>query len=269
MKKIMFIGAHPDDGDIRVGGVAIQMARAGHRVRFVSMTDGCCGHQTMSRKDLAMRRLGEAKAAAKASGMEAYDVLCHPDGELEPTLENRRELIRLIRAFAPDVVITHRLCDYHPDHRATAQLVQDTAYVLMVPHFCDDAPVPEKAPVYAFCYDPFLEPRPLRIDAAVEFDSVLDEKLDVMNCHESQFYEWLPWIDGLDFDNSTADAAARRRHLMTWLQPYKENADKARDILQAAYGKEKGASIKYAEVFEQSCYSRVLPRDEFQRLLMP
>ena len=70
------------------------------------------------------------------------------DTLLENTLANRIAITKIIREFQPDVVITHRLCDYHPDHRTTAQLVMDTTFLVRVPLFCPGVPVPEKNPVY-------------------------------------------------------------------------------------------------------------------------
>jgi len=267
-KRILFIGAHPDDADILCGGTAIKLARAGHLVKFVSATNGDTGHQSLSRKETAIRRKAETQASAKIAGLYEYEVLNHDCG-LEASVENRREIIRLIRRFAPDVVISHRLCDYHPDHRATAQLVQDSAYVCMVPHFCEDTPIPEKIPIFAYSFDRFLEPRPLRPDAVVEFDSVLDEKLAMFNCQSSQFYEWLPWADGdKNFDVTKLNEAEKRQHLLKWAKRFLIPAEgAARERLKEVYGEEKGSQVVYAEIFEQSTYSRQVSREEFQKLL--
>ena len=269
-KRIIVIGAHPDDADILCSGTAIKLARAGHKVKFVSATNGDSGHQSMSRRETAQRRAGEALAAWKASGIADYQVIADQDCGLEPTLENRKKIMRIIRAWNPHLVITHRLCDYHPDHRATAQLVMDCAYTCMVPHFCEDAPIPDQIPVFAHTFDRFLEPRPHRADAAIEIDSVMDEKLAVMACHESQFYEWLPWIDGdRDFDVSKLSEEERKQHLMKWNQRFRIAADNGREALIRTYGEEVGSKVQYAEVFDQSPYSRQLPLEEFQALLMP
>ncbi len=269
-RRVLYIGAHPDDADILFGGTAYQLTHAGHLVKFISVTNGDTGHQTLSREETARIRRLEAFESAKRGGLVEYQVLDHNCG-VEASVENRRELIRLIRRFRPDVVISHRTCDYHPDHRATAQLVADTAYVLMVPHFCEDTPIPDQAPVYAFSYDAFQDPRPLRVDAIVEFDSVLDEKLHVLDSHKSQFYEWLPWIGGMkDFDPAKmSDPKAKRKHLLHWCERFRAVTNANRALLKKVYGAKKGAAIQYAEVFEQSAYSRQLPVEEFQKLFMP
>ena len=171
-KRIIFIGAHPDDADILCSGTAIQLARAGHKVKFVSATNGDTGHFSLSREETARIRIEEARQAGIASGIAEYQVIAEQNCGLEPTLDNRIKLMRIIRSWNPDLVITHRLCDYHPDHRATAQLVMDCAYTCMVPHFCEDTPIPTQNPVFAHSFDRFMEPRPHRADAVIEIDSV-------------------------------------------------------------------------------------------------
>ncbi len=268
MKRLLFFGAHPDDCDILCGGTAIQWTRAGHVVKFVSVTNGDTGHFRLSRVETAARRRLEAEAAGRVGGFE-YQVLNHDCG-LENTLANRYELVRIVREFQPDVVISHRLCDYHPDHRATAQLVLDTAYIVMVPHYCEDTPIPEKIPIYAFSFDRFQEPRPHRTDAIIEFDSVLEQKLMMLDCHSSQYYEWLPWADGYkDFDVTKLNPAEKKQWLLRWCERFKAPTESAREKLCSFYGEERGRKIIYAETFEQSPYSRQLPVEEFQKFMMP
>src|SRR5205807_9027819 len=109
--RIIVFGAHPDDAELKAGGTAIQWARHGHHVKFVSVTNGDIGHWRIKGKELAQRRLTEVKAAAKVLGIET-EVLPIHDGELEPTLENRRTITRAIRKWQADVVLCHRPWDY-------------------------------------------------------------------------------------------------------------------------------------------------------------
>ncbi len=268
VKRLLFFGAHPDDSDLLGGGAAGQWAAAGHQVKFVSVTSGDTGHQTLSRKETAAVREKEAAASGVGAVIEEQ-VRYHPCG-LEPTVANRYELLRIIRQFAPDVVISHRPCDYHPDHRAAARLVMDTAYIVMVPHYCEDTPLPPVTPIYALCRDRFEDPRPFRFDAAVCFDGVIEKKLDMLDCHRSQFYEWLPWIEGLrDFDASRMDSAQRREWLKRYLESCRISASGPdREALTSVYG-EAGKTMVYAETFEQSPYSRHLPLEEFRRFMLP
>src|SRR5436309_15895189 len=89
--RIIVFGAHPDDAELKAGGTAAKWARLGHHVKLVSVTNGDIGHWKMHGKPLAERRLAEARAADKVLGVET-EVLPIHDGELEPTLENRRAI---------------------------------------------------------------------------------------------------------------------------------------------------------------------------------
>src|SRR5918912_375689 len=96
--RLLVVGAHPDDADYHAGGTAALYRAAGHEVRLVSLTNGDAGHQTLRGPELARRRRAEAAAAGAVIGAP-YDCLDHHDGELQPTVDNRRQVIRLIRSF--------------------------------------------------------------------------------------------------------------------------------------------------------------------------
>src|SRR5579875_4078781 len=130
--RIIAFGAHPDDCDIRASGTTALWVKMGYAVKFVSVTNGDAGHQTMSGSALAKRRLAEAKESARRQGIE-YDVLDNHDGQLLPTLAVREQIIREIRGWKADVVLSPRPNDYHPDHRYTGVLIQDAAYMVVVP----------------------------------------------------------------------------------------------------------------------------------------
>src|SRR5262245_52717272 len=170
--RLLIIGAHPDDADYHAGGTAALYRAAGHVVKMVSLTNGDAGHQTLRGADLARRRREEARAAGAVIGAE-YEVLDNHDGELLPTLENRRQVIRLIRGFRPDLVLTHRPNDYHPDHRYTSQLVQDAAYMVTVPAVVPEAPHLPRDPVIAYLPDEFARPYPFQPTVAIDVDSVI------------------------------------------------------------------------------------------------
>ena len=260
MRRYLMIGAHPDDADLLFGGSAIRLARAGHRVKFVSLCNGDCGHHRMPSAALAERRRMETRAAAAVAGLDDYEVLDNHDCTLEASLANRAAVTRIIREFQPDVVISHRTCDYHPDHRATGQIVQDTAYLVKVPLYCPELPISSLEPVYAFSLDFFTDPRPFRVDAAVPIDEVIEDKFRMLDCHRSQFYEWLPWETGrreLEPDRmSWAERCA-------WLDEHWECDSRRAARLAGLSG------VKYAEVFELSPYGRRVTLEEFQDLFRP
>lgn len=254
---VLAFGAHPDDCDIKAGGVAIKYARAGHRVVFISLTNGITGHHEIGGIELAIRRKREAEAAAKIAGIE-YRVLDISSGELFPTLENRRRVIEILREIRPDLVMSHRPNDYHPDHRAAAELVQDACYLSTVPNNTPLSPALLEMPVVVYFSDPFKKPYPFTASVAVSIDDVIEQKLDMLHCHESQMYEWLPFNKGI-LSQVPADAKARRKWLADERAPEnKAIADENREALAKLYGKKSGSVVKHAEAFEACEYGKPL-----------
>jgi LmbE family N-acetylglucosaminyl deacetylase len=190
----MFVGAHPDDADIESGGIAILLKQLGHEIVFVSVTDGSAGHQSMTRPELAERRRGETQNVAEHLGI-TYIVMDTPDGELVADLETRHKLMKVIREHKPDVIIAPRPNDYHPDHRATGQLIQDCSFMLTVPLVCPEVPALEKSPYIFYIQDGFTRPNELRPDVLVDIGPVIDQKMHSLALHQSQVFEWLPFID--------------------------------------------------------------------------
>lgn len=260
--RVLVVGAHPDDPDINAGGIACKYVVRGHDVRFVSLTNGEAGHHEMTGSELVERRRTETQAAADVAGID-YDVLPTPDAELRPTLENRHELIRLIREYEPDLLLTHRPNDYHPDHRYASRLVQDAAYLVTVPNVCPDTPPLASDPVIAYLNDEFQKPTPFEPDAIVAIDDVIDQKFDMLDRHESQVYEWLPYNEGI-LDSVPQDPQQRRKWLSTGelsiIAAMERVADRFRDRLKDRYGDEVGEQVQYAEVFEGCEYGA--PIDE-------
>lgn len=253
--KIHVIIAHPDDAEYSAGGTLRKYTRAGHEVRVTSVTNGSAGHPTMRGPQLIERRNREAWAASRV-GEFRYQILNHHDAQLTPTIELRDELIGIIRSFEPDVVMTHRPYDYHPDHRATAQLVQDAAYLLTVPAVLPRAPAIRQMPLIVHLEDPFTKPMPFEPDVCVAIDTTIDDKIRMLDCHVSQFYEWLPYNRG-----KAEEVPAGEEERRAWLggqvrERAKATADRYRTMLKVLYGGRVGAKIRYAEAFEACEYGR-------------
>src|SRR5207244_1207197 len=147
--RIIIFGAHPDDAEYRGAGVAMKWAKMGHHVKLVSATNGDIGHWQMAGGPLAQRRNKEVMEVGKRLGVTTEVVDIH-DGEIMPTLENRRIITRLIREWNADIVIANRPNDYHPDHRYTSTLVKHSAYMVTVPFFCPYAPAIKNTPVLLY-----------------------------------------------------------------------------------------------------------------------
>ncbi|MFB6073795.1 MAG: PIG-L deacetylase family protein [Haloarculaceae archaeon] len=268
--SLLVVGAHPDDCGIKAGGIAAKYANAGHDVTFLSLTDGSAGHQSMGRKELAARRKRETEAVAETLGID-YEVFDVQDGWLEPSLENRRRVIRFIRRVEPDLVLGPRPNDYHPDHRYTAQLVRDAAYMLIVPNVCPDVEEMDRNPVIGYVADGFQRPNVFEPDVVLDIDDVIDQKLDALHCHESQMYEWLPYTFG-ELDQVPDGDEARREWLSQDMLTHLESntpinvADRFRDELVERYGDERGANVDHAEAVEISEYGSPLTDEAAERL---
>ncbi|HZH72516.1 MAG TPA: PIG-L family deacetylase [Mariniphaga sp.] len=262
--NIIVIGAHPDDADIRAGGTAIKYAKAGHNVLFVSLTNGDAGHHEKGGGALARIRRAEATEAGRRFGVE-YIVLDNHDGELMPTLDNRLEVIRLIRKWNADIVMGPRPNDYHPDHRNAAILVQDAAYMVIVPNVASDVPPLEKNPVFLYVEDRFQKPYPFEPDIAVDVTSEFDQKIYAMAAHESQMFEWLPWT-GQRLDQVPKTEKERLKWLAEWRKP--AISGDVKKSLAKWYGADKAANIEVAEAFEICEYGR-RPSDEEIKKLFP
>ena len=263
--RIIAIGAHPDDCDIKFAGTAAQFARMGHKVKFLSVTNGDAGHQSMGGGQLAMRRKAETQESARRVGIAEYEVLDNHDGELLPTVEIRKQIIRAIRQWNADIVVAPRPNDYHPDHRYTGVLVQDAAYMVVVPNVVSDVPPLKKNPLFLYYSDRFQKPAPFRPDIVVSIDDVLEKKIAALDAHVSQFYEWLPWVDG-QLDKVPADPKARLAYLRSARKQPIDPLVKA--SLVKWYGAAKAETVDFVESFEICEYGRQ-PKEQEIRALFP
>jgi LmbE family N-acetylglucosaminyl deacetylase len=254
--RIIIFGAHPDDCDHNAGGSAILWAKMGCKVKFVSMTNGDAGHQSMGGGALAKRRMAEAAEAGKRFGVD-YLVMDNHDGELLPTLENRLKVIREIRNWKADLVITHPPDDYHPDHRYTSILVQDAAYMVIVPNVAPDTPPLKTNPV-------FMYHGTSSSGVAVAVDAVFEQKIFAMAAHESQYFEWLPWTNG-KLEEVPANSSERLKYLAARYD-YDQVNPELKKIVEKTYGTEFGRKVKHAEPFYLTPYGRVPSESELKWL---
>lgn len=261
--KILMIGAHQDDNEFCCGGIAHKYVKAGHTVKFLSMCNGNGGHHIMTPKETSERRAKESLEVARFLGIE-YEVWDIDDCTLMPDLPTRMKLISCIREFCPDLVIAHRPNDYHADHRASAQLVQDASYLLIVPHTCPEVPAMKKMPVIMYNEDRFTNP-PFRADVIFDIDDEIENKIHIASLNESQVYEWLPytdgeevpvgkeeryeWLKGMDTSTFVSD-----EEVMQYQRGYAVDSAKTaarfREKLIQKYGVERGSRVRFAEAFE-------------------
>lgn len=266
--RIICFGAHPDDAEYKTGGTAALWAAQGHHVKLVSVTNGDIGHWQMAGGALAKRRTAESTLVAERLGVTA-EILDIHDGELLPTLENRRIITRLIRDWNADIVIAHRPWDYHPDHRYVGVLVQDAAYMVTVPFFCPDTPHLTKNPVFLYSSDRFKKPYPFEADIAVSIDSVFDKKIDALMALESQIFEG--GANGSEDKMAEIPPAsqpeARREFLkQRWIAYAGGQANEYRSALAKWYGDEEADKVKFAEAWEICEYGHQPSEAEIREL---
>ncbi len=264
--RIICFGAHPDDCEIQAGGSGALWAAQGHKVKFVSVSNGDIGHWREAGGPLAQRRTMEARKADEMLGVTS-EVLDIHDGEVLPSLENRRTIVRLIREWQADIVIAHRPNDYHPDHRYTSVLVQDAAYMVTVPFFCPDVPPLKRNPAFFYFPDGFQKPNPFAADVVVAIDSVLEKKLDALLVMDSQFYEGGANGSAELIPSDPQKQQQRRQEIRSNFARRNQNlANRWREKLKEFYGADAAERIRHAEAFELCEYGRRPGSEELKRL---
>lgn len=266
--RIIVFGAHPDDAQYKAGGVGVKWAKLGHHVKLVSVTNGDIGHWQIAGAPLAQRRLAEVTKTDDMLGV-ATEVLDIHDGELVPSLENRQKIIKVIREWKADIVISHRPWDYHPDHRYVGVLVQDAAYMVAVPFVCTSVPPLKKNPLFLYSSDGFQKPYPFKADIIVSVDDVFDLKVNAIHEMASQHYEG--GADGSEESVAkvppASDVAGRKAWLRArWEKRQGGEANRFRDDLIKWYGADQGKAVKFAEAFEICEYGRQPSKEEIKKL---
>jgi LmbE family N-acetylglucosaminyl deacetylase len=263
--RVIAFGAHPDDAELKAGGVAALWASQGHKVKFVALTNGDIGHFSQAGGPLAQRRRAEVQECARVLGIET-EVLDIHDGELMPTLENRRTVARLIRDWQADIVMGHRPYDYHADHRYTGVLLDDAAVLVAAPFFTPDTPPTAGNPLFFYYSDNFEHPYRFVPTMVVDIDAMADKKWQCISAMPSQFGDKDSWQGRTRPDVPAGDAERKAYLLDLAKQRSAAVADQFREQLVAMYGEERGRKVRYAEAFQINQYGRQAKPDELKRL---
>ena len=279
--RVLMIGAHPDDCELRCTGLALKYIRDGHHVRYLSMCSGNGGHHVLKPDEIAARRWKETRKAAEYLGIE-YDVWDTNDCELIADLETRAKLVRYIREYAPDVIFGHRTNDYHADHRNAGILLQDASYLLTIPNYCSDVAPLKKIPVIINYEDRFLNP-PFVPDVVIDIDDEMEERCRALSFHVSQVFEWLAyeagvleqvpeddearyeWLRGEHIDENTPDKDILARKFSGQNQRVALVAAKYREKLVERYG-DAGNRVVYAEAYAVCEYGSPLTEEKKQQI---
>lgn len=251
--RLLILGAHPDDAEFHAGGIASIYRAMGRELKMVSVTDGGAGHHTRGSTELVRLRREEAATAGRVIGA-VYETWDFPDGALQASLEVRHRIIREIRQFKPDLVLTHRPNDYHPDHRAVGQCVQDASYLVKVPLIVPDVPALKKDPVVAYMPDLFTKPQRMQPEVILNIAEQIDTIVSMLACHASQVFEWLAYEQGI-LESLPADEAGRMAWLKAWYTNYiRPRVSHFSDEVSKAFG-DAGQALEFIEAFEISEYA--------------
>ena len=263
--RLLILTAHPDDAEYHAGGLAALYRKLGRCVKILTLTDGRAGHHKRGEQELIAMRRREAARAGQVIG-SSYQTLDFPDGQLQPTLEARLRVIQEMRLFKPDLVLTHRTCDYHPDHRAVGQIVQDASYLVTVPMVLPDVPPLRQAPVFAYMGDTFTRPARIRADVVLNVADHVDKIVAMLACHESQVFEWLAYEEGT-LDTVPHGEAERLEWARRWFAKHMKNrVEHFRDDIRRFFGREIGEQLQFVEVCEISEYGTIPDRKRYREL---
>lgn len=179
---ILAIAAHPDDIELGCAGVLLVHKQKGHTVGIVDLTEGELGT-----RGTASTRTKEAAAAGKVMGLDARENLGLPDGFFENRREHQMAVVRAIRKYQPDVVLTNAPEDRHPDHGRASQLVYDSCFlaglVKIETELNGEAQKPWRPrQIFYFIQDRYLDP-----DFIVDISAVIDGKKSAIRCFKTQF----------------------------------------------------------------------------------
>jgi LmbE family N-acetylglucosaminyl deacetylase len=199
-ESAMLIVAHPDDPEFTCAGTMSRWAMVGTRISYVLCTSGDVGitDPGMTREQAAQIREAEQREAARITGIQEVIFLGEPDGLLQPTLELRRKIVREIRRFRPEVVVTGdptvvwsgKSYINHPDHRAAATAALDATF-----------PAAGQPNLFADIADEgYLAHKPRKVyvtawedaDVYVNIEKTIDIKVAALRAHKSQMKDWDP-----------------------------------------------------------------------------
>jgi LmbE family N-acetylglucosaminyl deacetylase len=193
VERILVVTAHPDDVDFGAAGSVATWTDAGIDVTYCIVTSGEAGgsDREMPRAEMAALRQSEQRAAAECVGVTDVRFLGHPDGSVQPTLELRRDIARVIRDVRPERVVCqspqrnfNRIYASHPDHLAAGAATLDAVY--------PDARNPFAHPeLLDEGFEPWTVPEIWMMagtETSVHVDTtdVIDRKIKALLCHTSQ-----------------------------------------------------------------------------------
>jgi len=189
---IMVVTPHPDDAEFGVGGTVVHWVRQGKEVVYIVCTNGDKGTENAKVKpdELAGIRQKEQLKAAKILGVKEVVFLGYPDQSLEDTPEFRKEIVRLIRIYRPDIIVTsdpYRRYIWHRDHRIVGQVTLDAVFpyardIWAYPDFLEEGLEPHRVKEIWFWASEDVNHR-------FDITQTFNLKLKALRSHKSQIKE--------------------------------------------------------------------------------
>lgn len=196
MYTVLAITCHPDDMEIACAGTLLKCRERGDRVVVCHLSSGDLGHVLIPPEQLRVMRAQEARNSAALGGFEVMyggfdDLQIYDNNE-----QARRKVVEVIKKVNPDFIITHDPDDYMPDHTAVSRLVFDASFAATLPNYpVGMGQAARPVPIY---YMDTLAGVRFNPTEYVDVSSVIDQKLEMLNCHETQVV-WMRDHDGIDF----------------------------------------------------------------------
>lgn len=205
--KILAIGAHPDDIEIVCAGTLVKCRQRGDSVTVSHLSQGNLGHMVIPPEELIPIRENEAKRAGAIAGIEVISGGMKDLEIYDNNKASRDIVVDIIRYVNPDVIITHNSDDYMPDHTAVSRLVFDACFTATLPNYPTKNKTTAKlTPIY---YMDTLAGVNFQPDLYVDISDVIDIKMAMLNCHESQL-KWMKEHDNIDFADFVKTCAKYR-----------------------------------------------------------
>lgn len=195
--NILAVGCHPDDLEIGCGGTLALYAKKGHDVFMCHVANGDMGHKVIMPEELAELRTKEAEAAGAVLGAKKVFNINVGDLFVDSHNEDQvREIVEVVRAVRPDIIITHSPEDYMRDHVETSKLVFNASFSSSIPHY--DTPSKPYAGIVPIYYMDTLAGVGFLPEEYTDITETLETKLNALEKHESQI-KWMRDHDGIDF----------------------------------------------------------------------
>ncbi len=193
---MLAFGPHPDDVEIRCGGLLLNLSRDGKALGIVDCTQGESGS-----RGTVSERMNEAEAGRVVLGVEMRENLKLPDGFVSTGREEKEAMIGALRRHRPLAVLAPYPEDHHPDHAAVGQLVRDCVFLSGLRKIGDLEPHRPLSLFYYMCHQPFVP------TFVVDVTEVFSRKLEAIQCYRSQLHQ--PGIDAPKTDIGSADYLER------------------------------------------------------------